>query len=163
MRSSRGVFLRFSFLSWVRGVKRPLSLPAYEMDRFYIAGFQYHEGPRVLDRMTEGQELTLVREPTNPHDDRAVALFWKDRKIGYVPCKRNHAIARLADQDAPLSCKVTVVDRYAKTWEAVEVSIAIQTQAVASPSRIEKRWLFGVSIDTRNSAVVELDDPVYLG
>lgn len=155
MRLRRTCFLRFSFLSLFPGSRqqrlKPRRASTFEMDRFFIAGFQHHDGPRFLEELALGQDLTIVREPFNPHDSRAVALCLRNRRIGYVPMKRNHAIARLVDQEAPLTCRVTAVDRCANLWEAVEVSIAIDVPKAETIAPVKKRWWFGISFGTRES------------
>jgi hypothetical protein len=99
---------------------------AYELDRFFVAGFRYHEGPRLLPTLRVGDRIALAREPGNPHDRRAVALLRGDRRIGYVPRVRNPVIARLLDQGAPLAARLTAVDPEALPWEAVEVAVSIK-------------------------------------
>jgi hypothetical protein len=42
----------------------------------------------------------LRKEPNNEHDECAIALFWQDEKIGYVPASCNEIIARLIDAQA---------------------------------------------------------------
>jgi hypothetical protein len=131
--SFRGFFsFRFSIvlprLAKARGVPENAS---YELDRFRIAGFQYHQGPFILDELRPGDELELVREATNPHDHRAVALYRGKAHMGYVPRSRNRPVARLLDQECALLCRITAVDPDAEPWNAVAVSIL-----VLGPSRL---------------------------
>ena len=64
--------------------------------RFFVAGFPYHAGPKLIDRLSVGDLLRLVREHDNPHDTRAVAIYYEDDRIGYVPRSQNHEIAAAA-------------------------------------------------------------------
>jgi hypothetical protein len=125
--SIRGLFsfefsLNLPRLYWCRSHSPPL---VYELDRFHIAGFQHHEGPEIIDAMHVGGELLLVREPTNPHDSRAVARFLGAAHVGYVPRDRNRTIAQMLDQGAPLFCRITEVDSEEDPWHAVEVAIRV--------------------------------------
>ena len=43
-----------------------------------VAGFQYHDGETVWPRLSEGDSLRLLREPGNPYDGQAVAVYWGD-------------------------------------------------------------------------------------
>lgn len=95
----------------------------FELDRFFVAGFQYHEGPGLLDRIKVGERLVLRREPFNPHDRRAVAVHLGEHRIGYVPKARNAVVSHLCDQHAPLVCRVTAVDDDA--WSPIAVSVTI--------------------------------------
>ena len=62
---------------------------------FHIAGFQHHDGAFVLGELKPGTRLDLVPERDNPHDPNAVALFFKDTMLGYVPADCNELIARM--------------------------------------------------------------------
>lgn len=104
----------------------------FELDRFFVAGFQYHDGPRLIDSIKVGERLLLRREPLNPHDRRAVAVHLGDHRIGYVPKARNAVVSRLCDQHAPLVCRVTAVDVDEDAWSPIAVSISIAShQALA--------------------------------
>lgn len=85
----------------------------------HIAGFQYHAGPRLLDRLAPGQVLHLVREPDNPHDARAVRLDWQGHKLGYVPREHNAEIAERLDAGEALRARITVIDLEAEPWRRV--------------------------------------------
>ena len=91
--------------------------------RFFVAGFLHHQGPRLVATLQVGQELRLVREPDNPHDPRAVAIYWDADRIGYVPRDRNRVIAQRLDEGLPLSCRITAIDPDEGTFDAVEVSV----------------------------------------
>lgn len=70
------------------------------MNRFSIAGFQYHDGPALLPFLQPGRSLTLTAEPDNPFDPFAVRIEFEGRKLGYVPRSDNRHINRLLRQDA---------------------------------------------------------------
>ena len=46
-----------------------------------------HEGrlDYIQANVRRGTALELMPEPDNPHDDKAVAVFHGDKKIGYIP------------------------------------------------------------------------------
>lgn len=60
----------------------------YFMD-FHIAGFAYYDGLDVIDELKLGTPVTLVSEPDNPHDADAVAIYYKHKKLGYIPAGKN--------------------------------------------------------------------------
>jgi hypothetical protein len=107
--------------------KAPAATAVYELERFHIAGFQFHEGPELIEDLQVGAELHLVREPENRHDARAVAIHFGAAHVGYVPRECNRTIAQLLDQGAPLFCLITDVDPVADPWHAVEVAIRVVT------------------------------------
>jgi len=65
----------------------------YERGRVYLschlAGFAHWDGIEAFNELAVGVRLSLRAEPDNPYDPEAVAMYYADRKIGYLP--RKHA------------------------------------------------------------------------
>lgn len=76
-----------------------------------VAGFVYHEGADVFDRLRAGDRLDLVREPTNPHDVHAVRIEWRGHTLGYVPRRANPDLARQMDHGAQPRGVVTALSK----------------------------------------------------
>jgi hypothetical protein len=72
-----------------------------------LAGFRHYEAPNLWGEVRTGDELTLVREPDNPHDRNAVRVEWRSFKLGYVPRAQNEAVARLLDRGTRLVARVS--------------------------------------------------------
>ncbi|MFD1429695.1 HIRAN domain-containing protein [Lacticaseibacillus mingshuiensis] len=74
----------------------------------HIAGTMHVDDPEhLLDALTLGQQLTLVREH-NSHDAFATRIDSADgKKIGYVPKGDNTIFARLLDAGLLVYAKVT--------------------------------------------------------
>ncbi len=53
-----------------------------------IAGFTYGEGCIVMEELKVGTELTLDRDKYNKFDPLAIAVYYKNSKLGYIPQKR---------------------------------------------------------------------------
>jgi hypothetical protein len=104
-------------------VKDEKKLARVLMFRRFVAGFQFGEGMDLLDEMKAGDELILVREPENPHDDQAVAVYWKQHRIGYVPAVDNEIPNLLLLQGLALTCKIETFDPSEYPWEACELGI----------------------------------------
>lgn len=62
---------------------------------FHIAGFTYFDGLDVIEELKLGQTVQLIKEEGNPHDANAVAVFYKEQKIGYVPANKNDLLGTL--------------------------------------------------------------------
>lgn len=62
---------------------------------FPIAGFSYYDGVFAFKNLKIGSEFTMRLESDNIHDDRAVALYFEDHKLGYVPRQENEIIHKL--------------------------------------------------------------------
>lgn len=69
--------------------------PSRHVDDFHLAGFAYYDGLEVIEELTLGQKVELVRELDNPYDEKAVAIFYKGRKLGYIPSSHNSFISTL--------------------------------------------------------------------
>jgi hypothetical protein len=90
-----------------------------------LAGFQYHSGKALWPQMRVGDALTLVREPDNAHDARAVRVEWQGRKIGYVPRRENTDVARLMDGGQRLAARITRLAEVRDPWSRVRFEILI--------------------------------------
>lgn len=67
--------------------------PSRTLDSFYIAGFTHHDGLEVIDELVLGADVELFIEPDNPYDAEAVAIYYRGKKLGYVPKDKNSWIS----------------------------------------------------------------------
>ena len=93
-----------------------------------LAGFQYHAGKALWPQMRVGDALTLVREPDNPHDARAVRVEWQGQKIGYVPRRENADVARFMDGGRTLMARINRLAEVRDPWSRVRFEILIPVQ-----------------------------------
>jgi hypothetical protein len=98
--------------------------PRADAWRFFVAGFPYHARPKLFDRLNVGDLLRLVREHDNPHDTRAVAIYFGEDRIGYVPRNQNHDIAAQLDQGNRLRCRITAINADEEAYDALELEVA---------------------------------------
>jgi len=61
----------------------------------HIAGFTYHDGLDVIDQLKLGTVVTLKSEPDNPFDPNAVAIYYEDTMLGYIPRVANYKVSQL--------------------------------------------------------------------
>jgi hypothetical protein len=71
-----------------------------------VVDLQYCDGEEVWNDMVVGNVLNLVREPENPHDSCAVAIYWRDFKVGYLPSQENRAIQQMMDRGVQLRAHI---------------------------------------------------------
>jgi hypothetical protein len=90
-----------------------------------VAGFQYYEGERLFGRMREGMPLQLVREPENRHDKNAVAVCFRNKKIGFVPRAENCAISSMMDRGEILSTRIMKLEQGKNPWGRIRFEVAI--------------------------------------
>ena len=85
---------------------KPLSHEIFLFDS-YIAGTSHIKDESVFNDISEGDKLTLMREPGNDFDENAIlVLDEKKRKLGYIPEKDNIVFTRLMDAGKYLTAKV---------------------------------------------------------
>lgn len=73
----------------------------------YIVGSQYRKGAReAIAELRTDEVLTLRREPENPHDRNAVAVYDVcGQHLGYVPRQDAGAVAKVIDRGLPFVAK----------------------------------------------------------
>jgi len=59
---------------------------------FDIAGFTYYEGVLAFNELKIGVQLQLKLEEDNKYDARAVAIYYNEFKLGFVPRSENRII-----------------------------------------------------------------------
>lgn len=92
--------------------------------RFYVAGVQFRPGAaEVIRGIKEGDELELIPEPTNKYDPNAVAIYFGEDHIGYVPKKFSSEISAMIETEPDTTCVATQVNPKNKMWEMLEVEI----------------------------------------
>ena len=91
-----------------------------------VAGFQFHDGKQLWGQLKVGDPLTLVREPGNPHDTRAVRVEWNGRMLGYVPRAENDAVARQLDRGNKLEARIVRLTRHRDPWKRIEFEVFLR-------------------------------------
>jgi hypothetical protein len=90
-----------------------------------LAGFQYHAGAALWDALKVGDDLTLVREPGNPHDVRAVRLEWRGIQLGYLPRAENEAVAAAMDRGERVEGRIAALVKHRNPWRRVRIEIFV--------------------------------------
>jgi len=102
-----------------------------ELQRSPIAGFQYHEGEAVWNRLAVNDELHLIREPENRYDPRAVRVEWRGYKLGYMPRIDNSACCHLLDNGRRLSARIVALNESRNPWERIQFAVHLQDRPPA--------------------------------
>ena len=90
-----------------------------------LAGFQFYAGRASWDEMHEGDALTLMREPDNPHDANAVRVEWRGRKLGYLPRAENRAVAAEMDRGGRVAARIARLARHRDPWRRILVEVFV--------------------------------------
>ena len=97
---------------------------------FHIAGFGYWEGCEAFEMLKIGTRLDLVREEDNPFDPYAVAIYYGDYKLGFIPRGSNHDISKYLDMglDDIYDVRITRITPDVHPEQQVEVIVNIKNQ-----------------------------------
>jgi hypothetical protein len=88
-----------------------------------LAGFQYHRAAAIWPFLQVGEKLQLKRETCNPHDPYAVAVWFRNEHLGYVPRRENRTLAKLLDQGIPLEASLTRLLDEGNPWRKIRFRV----------------------------------------
>ncbi len=88
-----------------------------------IAGYAYYQGEKVIDQLHPDLKLELKREPENPYDNKAIAIYFKNQKLGFIPRVNNKVIANIMDQKMPVFAKILKINPGNDVWDKVKVEV----------------------------------------
>lgn len=125
---------RSSFIKGMIGLLGVATLPIEAFSEYkkvyikqlYISGFQYYEGPSLIEEMNKSGLVELVREPQNKHDKRAIAIYFNGHKIGYLPRISNKTMSILMDTELlEFHAEISHIEPEANTWEQIEIAVYV--------------------------------------
>jgi hypothetical protein len=90
-----------------------------------LAGFQYHAGAAVWNELKVGDPLTLIREPGNAHDARAVRVEWRGVQLGYLPRVENEAVAAAMDRGERVEGRIAALVEHRNPWRRVRIEVFV--------------------------------------
>lgn len=91
-----------------------------------LAGSQFYAVGQFWNELKVGDVLTLVREPENRHDSKAIRVEWRGHRLGYVPRRENATVAAAMDGGDRLSARISRLTEHPDPWRRVEIEIFIQ-------------------------------------
>jgi hypothetical protein len=86
---------------------------------FNIAGMQYYEALFVINDIKVGDRVLLKSENNNIYDENEVEIYYKDKKLGYIPKNTNYSIATI------LSANWDIFEAYIQKIDRDELEIQI--------------------------------------
>lgn len=104
---------------------RPAAPDRLLIQKTPLAGFHYHQAAERWAEMQVGEALTLQREPNNPHDPAAAAIYRGPERLGYLRRKDNTAISQMLDRGQALSARISELRDTEQWWERVWVSVHV--------------------------------------
>lgn len=91
-----------------------------------LAGLRYYAAPGLWPQLRVGDALELVRQPDNPHDERAVSVAWRGHLLGYVPRRANGAIAWAMDRGERLRARISRLSDPAERARRLELEVYLE-------------------------------------
>ena len=100
------------------------------LSNFHIAGFSYWDGCEAFEHLKIGTRLHLVRETDNQFDPYAVAIWYDELKLGYVPRGENHDISKYLDMGLSdiYEVRITRITPDTRPENQIEVILYIKNQ-----------------------------------
>lgn len=95
---------------------------------FNIAGFSYWDGCIVFNELKIGTELILMREADNKFDPYAVAIYYGEHKLGFIPRGENQEINKFLElgHDDLFEIRINRLSPDAHTEQQVGVIVYIK-------------------------------------
>lgn len=91
--------------------------------RLPLAGSQYYALDQAWQHIQPGDRLQLTREPGHSKDSNAIRVDWQRLPIGYVPRRRNPALAAAMDAGMALSARVVALRQSTDPWLRMEFAV----------------------------------------
>ncbi len=113
------VLLPAAVVAWPRAETRS----ALTLLTTKVAGSQYYQGEQIRGLLKPGDSLRLQRQPDNPYDSRAVEVYWRDHKLGYIPRSDNAVIAQLLDNGTRLQARITGLEDDDNPWNRIRFPV----------------------------------------
>jgi hypothetical protein len=103
--------LVFTFIPLTLNLKK-MKTTKEHLANFYIAGFTYYDAPLCFNKLKIGTHLRLKLEKDNKFDARAVAIYYKDFKLGFIPRAENRIFYKLliTGHKKSIDCIIQQVD-----------------------------------------------------
>ncbi|ODS89268.1 MAG: DNA-binding protein [Chryseobacterium sp. SCN 40-13] len=91
---------------------------------FHVAGFTFYDGVDVFNKLKVGKKVKLTLEEDNKWDPRAVAIYFKGQKIGFVPRSENRIFYKLMKVGiTQFEARIQKIDPQEHTERQVEIVV----------------------------------------
>ena len=95
-----------------------------------LAGYQYHRAPGIWPFLRVNEKLQLRRELGNPHDSHAIAVWFKNEHLGYVPRRENKTLAQMMDRGERLEARIIRLLDEDNPWRRIRFRIDLILHAI---------------------------------
>lgn len=109
--------------------KGSFSLDVFEKEilvlKCLVAGTSFRKLDKVRDELKELVQLETKRESKNEFDEFAIALYFQDTKVGYIPRDKNEVLARLMDAGKQFYATICAKEMEGN-WLKLEVKVILK-------------------------------------
>ncbi len=100
----------------------PFSREIFLLD-IVVAGTTYCKDiPMIAEQLTPEVVLKMKRNPQNKYDDNAIAIYFENIQIGWVPQELNLIISRLMDAGKAFFCRIIKTQKKGN-WLKIDAKI----------------------------------------
>ena len=89
-----------------------------------VAGTSFRKLDKVDNELNKKVKLTMKREADNKFDNFAIALWFQQTKVGYVPREKNEVIARLMEAGKEFYATIQAKE-YEGNWLKLEIQVLL--------------------------------------
>jgi len=104
------------------------SAPRILLQESPLAGYQYHRASGVWPFLRVGEALRLRREPANPHDPNAIAVWYRNEHLGYVPRRENRTLAQMMDRGERLEARIVRLLEDENPWRRIRFRVDLKPE-----------------------------------
>ncbi|ANU10136.1 DNA-binding protein [Planococcus antarcticus DSM 14505] len=91
---------------------------------FYVAGWRYYKGDKVLNQLQVGDSIEFTLDPENVHDHRAVEVHTQSGdKLGFIPAFYSGWMFEIIAKNCSYEAKVEAIHPLAVDHRKVSISI----------------------------------------
>ena len=108
MSDDMGEYAELAFNEGIEQYYDEMLKPSNHMFSKVVGSTFVEGGQERLASLNSNEELKLIEEPENPFDSNAIAVYHKDKRIGYLPKNTAVSVKELMEEN-DLVCKVSEV------------------------------------------------------
>ena len=106
---------------------------------FHIAGFTYYDGADVFKNLKIGAPLSIKAEPENRYDPEAVAIYYQETKLGFIPRTDNKVIRQFLNLGYTdlFEAKISQITPEAHPEKQIRVVVRIKGKTLRTEKQAE--------------------------
>lgn len=90
-----------------------------------VAGTSFRRLDKIENKLDSQVKINCKREADNEYDEFAVALYFEDKKIGYIPREKNEVVARLMDAGKQFFAVIEAKEKEGN-WLRIDVKVYLK-------------------------------------